>query len=124
MGRDHAVVVDYALYSVPHTLGECDLRVRRDRTTVKLYLGARLVKVHPRLGLARRFGGAATDEACARALENDVVDVMRIQTMLEKGLERRKLLSSSPPPPAPTGTVLRFARAAREFRRGGPDASA
>jgi len=186
VGRDHAVVVDYALYSVPHTLGECDLRVRRDRKTVKLYLGARLVKVHPRqpaggthidaadlppgkaalatrdattlceqaeqfgphvgmyarrltegplpwsrirhvyrlLGLARRFGDAATDEACARALELDVVDVMRIQTMLEKGLERRKLLSSSPPPPAPTGTVLRFARDAREFRRGGSDASA
>ncbi|MBM4368710.1 MAG: IS21 family transposase [Deltaproteobacteria bacterium] len=185
-GRDHAVVVDQALYSVPYTLGECDLRARRDRATVKLYLGARLVKVHPRqppggtridaadlppgkaalatrdasslcaqgehfgprvgeyarrladgplpwsrirhvyrlLGLARRFGGAATDEACARALELDVVDVSRVQAMLEKGLERRKLLSSSPPPPVPTGTVLRFARDAREFRRGGSDAPA
>lgn len=186
VGRDHAVVVDHALYSVPFTLGECDLRVRRDRKTVKLYLGARLVKVHPRqpaggthidaadlppgkaalaprdastlceqgekfgphvgiyarrlaegplpwsrirhvyrlLGLARRFGGAATDEACARALELDVMDVMKIQAMLEKGLVRRKLLSSSPPPQAQTGKILRFARDAGEFRRGGPDASA
>jgi transposase len=186
VGRDHAVVVDHALYSVPFTLGECDLRVRRDRTTVKLYRGARLVKVHPRqpaggthidaadlppgkaalatrdatplceqgerfgphvgvyarrlaegplpwsrirhvyrlLHLARRFGGAAADEACARALELDVVDVMRIQAMLEKGLVRRKLLSSSPPPQEPTGKVLRFARDAREFRQGGSDASA
>lgn len=186
VGRDHAVVVDYALYSVPFALGECDLRVRRDRTTVKLYLGARLVKVHPRqppggsridaadlppgkaalatrdattlcdqgdrfgphvgeyarrlaegplpwsrlrhvyrlLGLARRFGGAATDEACARALELDVVDVMRIQTMLEKGLLRRKLLSSTPPPDQAAGKVLRFARDKSEFRLGGPDASA
>lgn len=186
VGRDHAVVVDYALYSVPFALGECDLRVRRDGKTVKFYLGARLVKVHPRqpsggthidsadlppgkaalatrdattlceqadrlgahlgeyarrladgplpwsrirhvyrlLGLARRFGGPATDEACARALELDVVDVMRVQGMLEKGLVRRKLLSSSPPPPTPTGKVLRFARDAGEFRLGGPDASA
>lgn len=186
VGRDHAVVVDYALYSVPFALGECDLRVRRDRKTVKFYLGARLVKVHPRqpsggthidaadlppgkaalatrdattlceqadrlgahlgeyarrladgplpwsrirhvyrlLGLARRFGGPATDEACARALELDVVDVMRVQGMLEKGLVRRKLLSSSPPPPTSTGKVLRFARDAGEFRLGGPDASA
>ena len=187
VGRDHAVVVDYALYSVPHTLGECDLRVRHDRETVKFYLGARLVKVHPRqpaggtridpvdlppgkaalatrdattlceqgdrygphvgeyarrlaegplpwsrmrhvyrlLGLARRFGGAATDEACARALELDVVDVMRIQRMLEKGLVRRKLLTScAPPAPPEDGKVLRFARDAREFRLGGPDASA
>ncbi len=186
VGRDHAVVVDYALYSVPFALGECDLRVRRDRKTVKLYIGARLVKVHPRqpaggthvdaadlppgkaalatrdattlceqgdrfgphvgtyarrlaegplpwsrirhvyrlLGLARRFGGAATDEACARALELDVVDVTRIQTMLEKGLVRRKLLSSSPAPRAQAGKVLRFARDAVEFRTGGPDAPA
>ena len=76
------------------------------------------------LGLARRFGGPATDEACARALELDVVDVMRIQTMLEKGLLRRKLLSSSPPPEPPSGKVLRFARDASEFRRGGSDAPA
>lgn len=186
VGRDHAVVVDYALYSVPFALGECDLRVRRDRKTVKFYLGARLVKIHPRqpaggtridaadlppgkaalatrdatslceqgdrfgphvgeyarrlaagplpwsrirhvyrlLGLARRFGPAATDEACARALELDVVDVSKIKAMLEKGLTRRKLLSSCPPPAPPSGKILRFARDAGEFRLGGSDASA
>jgi transposase len=186
VGRDHAVVVDYALYSVPYTLGECDLRVRSDRKTVKVYQGARLVKVHPRqprggthidpvdlppgkaalatrdattlceqgdlfgphvgeyarrlaegplpwsrirhvyrlLGLARRFGAAETDEACARALELEVVDVTRIQRMLEKGLDRRKLLKSSPPPEPAEGKVLRFARDVREFRHGGPDATA
>ena len=186
LGRDHAVVVDYALYSVPYTIDECDLRIWRDRTTVKIYRGAVLVKVHPRqpaggtridpadlppgkaalatrdattlceqadrfgphvgeyarrlaagplpwsrmrhvyrlLGLARRFGGAATDEACARALELDVVEVMRIQGMLEKGLVRRGLLTSSPPPTPPSGKVLRFARDPGEFRLGGPDATA
>jgi hypothetical protein len=49
VGRDHAVVVGYALYSVPHEVGQVELRVRRDRATVKLYRGARLVKVHPRM---------------------------------------------------------------------------
>ena len=186
VGRDHAVVVDYALYSVPYALGECDLKIRRDRQTVKMYKGGVLVKVHPRkpqggtsldpmdappgkaalvtrdattlceqangfgrhvgeyarrlaagplpwsrirhvyrlLGLARRFGGAATDEACARALELDVVDVMRIDGMLTKGLVRRKLLSSSPPDRPPSGKVLRFARDKQDFQLGGPDATA
>lgn len=176
-GRDHAVVVRYALYSVPFHLGECDLRVRCDRSTVRFYLGAKLVKVHLRqpkggtlidpadlppgkaelatrdteslcsqadgfgphvgayarrladgplpwsrirhvyrlLGLARRHGASATEEACARALELDVVDVMRIDRMLEKGLVARGLLSSRPPP-TPPGTVLRFARHKSEFR--------
>lgn len=186
VGRDHAVVVDYALYSVPYTLGECELRVRSDRQTVKLYLKAQLVKIHPRqprggtcidandlppgkaalatrdasslieqakrhgehvgdyarrlaegplpwsrlrhvyrlLGLARRFGDAVTDEACARALEVDVVDVTRIQRMLEKGLVQRGLLSSAAPPPRPAGTVLRFQRPKESFKHGGPDATA
>jgi transposase len=185
VGRDHAVVVEYALYSVPYTIADCDLRIRRDRETVKIYRGAVLVKVHPRqpaggtridasdlppgkaalatrdatslceqgdrlgphvgeyarrlaagplpwsrmryvyrlLGLARQFGGAATDEACARALELDVVDVMRIKGMLENGLMRRGLLTASPPPTPPRGTVLRFARDPSEFRQGDPDAT-
>ena len=80
--------------------------------------------VYRLLGLARRFGGAATDEACARALELDVVEVMRIQGMLGKGLVRRGLLTSSPPPTPPSGKVLRFARDPGEFRLGGPDATA
>ncbi len=193
-GRDHAVVVDYALYSVPYTLGEVDLRARRDRATVKLYLGARLVKVHPRQpqgganidpadlppgkaeaatrdgaslqrraaifgphvgeyarrllegplpwtrirqvyrlnGLALRYG-ELTDEACERALELDVVDVMRIQRMLERGLVRRGLLSPRPPQPKLQRKVvpLRFARDPKEYRtrrstspQGDPDASA
>lgn len=186
VGRDHAVVVDYALYSVPYALANCELRVRSDRRTVKLYKGAKLVKTHPRqpqggtcidgqdlppgkaalatrdatslceqgdqhgphvgeyarrlaagplpwsrirhvyrlLGLARRFGGAATDEACARALEVDVVDVTRIQRMLENGLVRRGLLTATPTQPEPTGTVLRFQRPTDAFRVGGPDATA
>jgi transposase len=194
LGRDHAVVVDYALYSVPYAVSEGELRARSDRSTVKLYRGARLVKVHPRqpqgassidaadlppgkaelatrdgeslqlraerygpsvgeyvrrlldgplpwtrmrqvyrlLGLGRRYGGQLVDEACARALELDVVDVMRIDRMLERGLVRRGLLGPNPPKKRPARVVvpLRFARHPTEYRarpecpEGDPDASA
>lgn len=187
VGRDHAIVVDYALYTVPFSLGEVTLRVRSDRSTVKMYLGAELVKVHPRqprgghsidsadlppgkaelatrdgealadqaaamgphiaeyarkllegplpwsrmrhvyrlLGLARRYGEVATDEACARALEVGVVDVQRIDGMLQKGLETRRLLTSNAPRKAET-KVLRFARDPSAFRipTGGSDVPA
>ena len=157
--RDHAVVVQRALYSVPYHLGRCVLRSRTTQSTVKLYLGPTLVKTHLRqpdggtqidpddlppekaalatrdpsslheqamrhgphvgeyakrltdgplpwsrlrfvyrlLGLARRFGSAATEEACARALEVDVVNIMTVERMLEKGLRRRGLLTASSP---------------------------
>lgn len=46
--RSHAIVVGYALYSVPWRLGECVLRVGSDRATVKMYCQRQLVKTHPR----------------------------------------------------------------------------
>ena len=174
LGRDHAVVVNYALYSVPFSVRPGELRVRRDRATVKLYSGGVLIKTHPRqpeggasidpqdappgkaelvlrdgaslcqvaaahgasvgiyverllegplpwtrmrqvyrlLGLCQRHGGDWVDEACARALELDVVDVMRIQRMLERGLVQRGLLQRPrPKPSAPSNVVpLRFGR--------------
>jgi transposase len=176
VGRDHAVVVEKALYSVPHTLGECRLRVRIDRSLVKFYLGRRLVKVHPRqpagatrldaadappglaplvkrdasslcelagrhgaaaeayarrladgplpwsrirhvyrlVGLINTYGGSAVNEACSRALELEVIDVMRIQRMLENGLSSRR--NPKPRPrKKPQGEVLTFARATTEF---------
>ena len=180
VGRDHAVVVGYALYSVPYTIPQVPLRARMDRATVKLYRGAELVKIHPRqpeggshvvpedlppgkaelatrdgeslqlraeafgprvgeytrrllegplpwtrmrqvyrlLGLCKRYGGELVDEACARALELDVVDVLRIDRMLQRGLVRRGLLSPPPskPPRRSNVVTLRFARDAREWR--------
>lgn len=60
VGRDHAVVVGYALYSVPFHYGKIPkLRVRSDRATVKLYLGRELIKVHPR----QPKGGTQLDPA-------------------------------------------------------------
>ena len=179
--RDHAIVVDHALYSVPYVIEDTELRVRIDLATVKLYHGNKLVKLHPRkrqgeanidpvdlppgkaelatrdgatlqrraeafgphageyarrlldgplpwsrmrhvyrlLGLGKRYGGELLDEACARALELDVVEVIRIDRMLSRGLVRRGLLSAPPSRPAPRpGNVvaLRFARDPREWR--------
>ena len=176
VGRDHAVVVEKALYSVPYTLGECTLRVRVDRRRVKFYLKRELVKIHPRqpdgavsiddsdvppglvplvkrdastlcakaatygssvgryaehlaegplpwgrlrhvyrlLGLVDTFGGESVDEACSRALELGVIDVTRIQSMLEKGLSKRGQPRARPPRTS-TGTVLTFVRPKSAF---------
>ena len=193
VGRDHAVVVNYALYSVPFHVAEGELRVRLDRASVKLYRGAQLIKIHPRqpaggahidpadlppgkaelatrdgtslqriaagygptvglyaerlldsplpwtrmrfvyrlLGLARRYGGALVDEACAQALALDVVDVMRIDRMLERGLVARNLVELPPPSTPKTSNLvpLRFARKSSEWQtstpeQGDPDALA
>lgn len=74
--------------------------------------------VYRLLGLVRRFSAARVDEACAKALELDVVDVNLIARMLDRALESRPVAET-----AQSGQVipLRFARAAEEFRPGGDD---
>ena len=83
---------------------------------------SRIRALYRLMGLVRRYGDEATDEACARALEVDVVEVKRIEGMLEKGLMRRNLLAV--PTPSPQGQVLRFQRPRTAFKPGGTDASA
>ena len=74
------------------------------------------------LGLCKRHGAAWVDEACARALEFDVVDVVRVQRMLEQGLVRRGLLQRPIPPASPSNVVpLRFARDPSEYRTRPPE---
>ena len=88
---------------------------------------SRMRHVYRLLGLARQYGELTTDEACARALEVGVVNVQRIDRMLQKGLETRRLLKSSAPRKAETkGKVLRFARDPSAFRisTGGSDVPA
>ena len=85
------------------------------------------------LGLCQRFGNEAVDEACARALELDVVDVKRITTMLEKGLLNRRTARVPRPPAQRVDNVIqmsRFARHPSEWRTpherpsgGAPDAT-
>jgi hypothetical protein len=179
VGRDHAVVVGYALYSVPFQLGPCEPQVRSDRSTVKFYCKRRLVKTHPRqpeggtkldpadmppekaalamrdgtplcasaakhgahvgeyarqlmegplpwsrtrhvyrlLGLVDRYGAGLVDEACGRSLEVGVVEVIRVDRMLRKGLAMRTAALPAPAsPPTRDKRPLRFARDAAEFK--------
>jgi hypothetical protein len=43
--------------------------------------------VYRLIGLARRYGGDAVDAACARALEFDVINVSKIDSMLRLAAE-------------------------------------
>lgn len=54
---DHHVQVSKALYSVPTRYIGATLRVREDRTVVRLYRGGELIKTHPR----QRPGQRSTD---------------------------------------------------------------
>lgn len=54
VARDHYAQVDRALYSLPTRLIGRTLRARADRTTVRFYDGALLVKTHPRVARGQR----------------------------------------------------------------------
>ncbi len=144
--RDQHALVEKSLYSLPTRFKGRTLRARADRTTVRFYDGATIVKAHPRvapgkrhtdacdfppekaayalrdiaflkhraaelgeavgryaaalldsplpwtrmravyalLGLAKRYGAARLNEACATALAVDLVDIYRLRTLLER----------------------------------------
>ncbi len=191
VGRDRAVVVGHALYSVPFQIEEgTALRARSDRSTVKFYADRLLVKTHVRqpeggtcidaadlppekaalalrdpsslvaaavshgehvgvyaerliagplpwtrmrhlyrlLGLVKRHGAEAVNQACGQALALDVVEVIRIDRMLEKGLVGRASAQTAAPaaaaPVTRTAGRHRFERPASEFRSEVPDARA
>jgi hypothetical protein len=71
----------------------------------------RMRQVYRLLGLARRYGPGPVDQACARALEVDVVNVTKIASMLEKATE-----NTPPPPRPPAAAAARFARDPAEYR--------
>jgi Integrase core domain len=54
---DHHIQVVHALYSVPNRYLRKYVRVRADKTNVKIYFGTELIKVHPR----KAPGGRSTD---------------------------------------------------------------
>jgi transposase len=54
---DHHVQIARALYSVPTLYLRKEVRVRADKTTVKIYFGTDLIKLHPR----KPPGGRSTD---------------------------------------------------------------
>jgi len=54
---DHHIQVAHALYSVPTVYLHKKVRARADKTTVRIYFGTELIKVHPR----KAPGGRSTD---------------------------------------------------------------
>lgn len=74
----------------------------------------RMRAVYRLLGLARRYGDAAVNTACGKALELDVVSVSKIASMLEKAAENTPVPS---PRPVPSGPA-RFARDPAEYTTG------
>jgi transposase len=80
----------------------------------------RMRQVYRLLGLARRYGPAAVDHACARALEWEVVSVAKIASMLERTAtqtaDQAIEHTASQPNVATTATATaRFARDPAEF---------
>ncbi len=73
----------------------------------------RMRTVYRLLGLARRYGSSAVDTACARALELDVVNVTKIESMLKRAAE-----TAPAPPPRAVAVSGRFARDPGEYAVG------
>jgi hypothetical protein len=103
---DHHIQVGHALYSVPTMYLHKKVRARADKTTVRIYFGTELIKVHPRkapggrstegplpwtrmrqayalLRLCDKYGEGRVEAVCQSALAFDVVDVGRITRMLK-----------------------------------------
>lgn len=66
-------------------------------------------QVYRLLGLARRHGADAVDDACRRALDAEVIDVGLIERMLTRGTGEQLPLIPAPP------KASRFVRAASDF---------
>ena len=64
------------------------------------------------LGLVKRFGAARVNDACGKALALDVVDVMRVERMLQRALESDPAASA---PTAAASTNLRFLRPVADY---------
>lgn len=62
----------------------------------------RMRRAYALLGLARRYGSARVDEACAAALDADMIDVHRLRKLLE--------IAAKAPAPGPKARVIPLAR--------------
>jgi len=80
---DHHIQVAQALYSVPHPYLRKYVRVRADRTVVKIYFGTELIKMHAR----QPPGGRATDPADYPA-EKSIYALRDVDALLAKAKEK------------------------------------
>ena len=76
---------------------------------------SRMRHVYRLLGLVRRYSAAPVEQACARALEADVVDVKRVARMVEQAVEQSPL-PDRPPYGQAAAPPLRFLRQPSEYR--------
>ena len=67
--------------------------------------------VYRLIGLAKRYGAAAAEAACARALDVDVINVSKIESMLKNATEK----NAAPAPAAVPAGTGRFARDPAEY---------
>lgn len=173
---DHHIRLEHALYSVPTRFVGKSVDVRADRSLVRIYSGAELIKTHARqprggrstdyddypkerapyamrypdyyrklahqigsaagafasrllegefpwsrlrqaqklLSLATRYGAPRLEAACARALRFDLVDVHRLERILQQALEQVDDSDASLIA-AITQTPLKFLRPADHF---------
>jgi hypothetical protein len=169
--RDQHAAVAKALYSLPTHFRGRYLDARADRTTVRFYDGATLVKAHPRvpagrrstdpsdfppekavyalrdieflkrragehgeavaryaaalldsplpwtrmravyalIGLGKRYGSKRLAEACALALEVEMIDIYRLRRLIESGVKAPVPVTARVLPPA------RFLRPTRQI---------
>ena len=80
---DHHVQVLHALYSVPTRYLRKHVRVRADKTQVKIYFGTELIKVHPR----KAPGGRSTDPSDYPA-DKAIYALRDVDALLVKSKER------------------------------------
>jgi hypothetical protein len=66
--------------------------------------------VYRLIGLAKRYGALAAEAACARALDVDVINVSKIESMLKNATEK----NTAEPAAVPAGAG-RFARDPAEY---------
>jgi transposase len=82
---DHHIQVARSLYSVPTTYLSKTVRVRADKTTVRIYFGSELVKMHPRVGPGRRSTDVADYPIGKAAYALRSVDAL-VNKAREKGI--------------------------------------
>jgi hypothetical protein len=80
---DHHIQVAHALYSVPNRYLRKHVRVRADKTQVKIYFGTELIKVHPR----KEPGGRSTDSSDYPA-DKAVYALRDVDTLVAKSKEK------------------------------------
>jgi hypothetical protein len=71
---------------------------------------SKMRQVYRLLGLVRRHGAGAVDDACRRALDAEVIDVGLIDRMLSRGAGEQLALM-----PKPSAAASRFVRAGTDF---------